>query len=201
MFFFSLSIIFFILPVISFTSQYFPDREDDFFSLSVSGKDNLAENFFSNNNKTVHPGEDHPWNIHVINHMNGLEYVSIRVKLANSSNNSPDSTKCTPSDSPVIYEVRKILKDQEELNIPLTWAIKEIETQNSKIIINKVEVNSQIVQVDIPSHGETRYRIIVELWSYDTHLRDFIFGWQGDENIECAWTQVWFNPSIGVTKK
>jgi hypothetical protein len=192
-FLFTLSIIFFIYPVVSFTSQYFPDRQHDFFSLAVSGRDNMAGNFFLNDNRTVLVGEEHTWNIYVENQMNGLEYVSIRVKLANSSMSSPNTTSCLPSNSTLIFEVRKTLQDGEEWGIPLTWAIQEIISENSTNIVKQVEVNSHLVQVDLPSFTQTKCKLIVELWSYDINVRDFIFGWRGDKAFECAWNQVWFN--------
>ena len=71
------------------------ERPDErFLSISTLGKNDTKTGYYpsndNNNTTTILPGQKVSWYIHVYNHAGTAEYVSIRIKLLNSTDPMPD---------------------------------------------------------------------------------------------------------------
>jgi uncharacterized membrane protein len=56
---------------------------EKFFQLYVLGSTGTARNYYPNNSSGLQIGENVHWNLGLVNDMDSLQYVSIRVKLGN----------------------------------------------------------------------------------------------------------------------
>jgi hypothetical protein len=178
------------IPLIT---PYLPSKDEPFFELAILGENDRAEHYFPDDDPSIDVEEQVNWSIHVYNHMGKTQYVSLRLKLLNSTDKPPISAKCSPSPLPFIYEIKQGLEKNETILIPLSWSIKKIDNESGYTNIKSISINNENIEVDILDTIENSFRIIIELWVYHERSEEFEFGWESDEGKRCAWTQLWFN--------
>jgi hypothetical protein len=130
------------------------------------------------------------WNIRIDNHMQNIQYVSIRVKLINATQASPETN--SPRNTEIIYEERKFLQIDESLTLPFNWYISETTDEDTKTVITGVNINSDNIKTNIIGEKGSGYRFVVELWSYDPSQKDFVFSYPSESIRESVWNQIWF---------
>ena len=173
-----------------------PSREESFFALAVLGEEGMAESYYPEDDPRIEVGEEIHWTIYLYNHMGETQYVAVRVKLLNTTVLSPNSTLCSPSPSPVVYEVRRVLMDNVTWLYPFSWSIEDIELVGDFLEIKFLTVNGAPIGTRAISEMDLNYRLVFELWVYDVDLQDFRFGWRYGDEMRCAWNQIWFNGTI-----
>jgi len=176
-----------------------PSREESFFALAVLGEEGMAELYYPGDDPQIEVGEEVHWTIYVNNQMGEVQYVAVRVKLLNSIELAPNSTSFSPSPSPVIYEVRRVLLDNETLLYPFSWSIENVEPVDDFLEITQLSMNGGSVGTRVIAEGGSNYRFIIELWVYDDDFKDLRFGWRYGDGLRCAWNQVWFNAALTVS--
>jgi uncharacterized membrane protein len=173
--------------------KYIPNRNEPFMALAILGKDGMAKNYYPENNSDLEKNEKLIWNIFLYNHMGKSQYISLKVKITNSTTSPPNSTICEPSHAPTTYEILRVIQDNETLVSPLSWMIKNSSKKDEFVKLEKISFNNEIVEVDAVSKKGYNFRIIVELWIYNKESKEFQFGWKYGEETRCAWNQIWFN--------
>jgi hypothetical protein len=177
-------------PVVA---AYLPRREEPFFALAVLGENGMAEHYYPGDDPNLKVGDAVRWTVYLYNHMGSTQYVSIRFKLMNSTMSAPNSTSCLPGSGPVFYEIRRVLMDNETSLQPYNWTIMEINSIEDKVTIEGLLINGNFIKTNSTAEKGSNFRIILELWVYDPVSRDFVFGWNSDDELRCAWNQIWFN--------
>ena len=172
---------------------YIPKGREQFFALAVLGEEGMAEQYFPNDDINIEIGEQVRWQIYLYNHMGKARYVSVKFKILNSTMISANSTLCSASVAPMIYEVRKVLLDDEALIFPLQWSLQNITTYMNITSIDRIIMNEKVIQTYVEAKNERTFRIVIELWVYEMEQGDFIFGWTSGKETRCAWNQIWFN--------
>jgi hypothetical protein len=178
------------IPVIM---AFTPSREEPFFALAILGEEGMAEHYYPGDDPNIIVGQLVRWNIFIYNHMGEAQYVAVQVKLLNSTMSAPNSTTCTPSPAPVVFEARRIALDNETLLLPFSWSITEVEQEGNFLNVNSISVNDETVDIHAVAGYGCDYRLVLELWVYDKDLGDFQFGWGYRDERSCTWNQVWFN--------
>jgi len=173
--------------------SYLPERNEPFMALAVLGEEGMAEKYYPDDDPNIEPEEDVEWQLYLYNHMGEAQYVSVKVKVSNSTTEPPNSTSCTPSPAPVAYNIRRVLLDNETWITPFTWMIENTSTIDEAVEIEAVSFNEDVVMVDALSEHGYNFRIIFELWVYNPESDGFQFGWSYGEEQRCAWNQIWFN--------
>lgn len=174
---------------------YLPSRSAPFIASAILGDENLESEYYPSNN-TLQVGEKVSWNIFVYNHMHKSQYISVKVKLINSTISSPNSTECAYSPAPVIYEVKRIISHNETWLHNFIWSIKEANDDGDFFEIHLLEINNIIHTVKAQAHGGNNFRFIFELWVYDENYNDFKFKWENEDKFNCIWNHIWFNVII-----
>jgi hypothetical protein len=141
------------------------------------------------------------WHIYVYNHAESAEYVSVRIKLLNSTDVTPDENYYSSEvRSQDLYEFRQLLARNSTWSIPLNWTISNVSTDPDRgyVTINGLDINDHHVEgLNVTSLQDKDFRMIIELWKYDMEDRAFVFqGFPENDNNGGAWNQIWFN--IGV---
>jgi uncharacterized membrane protein len=185
-----------VASVLAYTAL-FPHPTEQFFATWVLGADGLAEDYYPNNNSTLTVGELINWTLGVYNHMNGLEYAVLRVKLLNSTLSSPDELTGTPSPVSEIFEFSRILVDNETWSIPFAWRIVSISKQGFSTMITGLAINGTSFTGNLGSAiSGINFRLVFELWFYDASKNMLSFAWTADGTTHSAWTQIWFNATV-----
>ncbi len=146
------------------------------------------------------PRQQVSWHIYVYNHAESAEYVSVRIKLLNSTEATRDGNYSGEARSQDLYEFRQLLTRNSSWNIPLNWTISNVSTDlnHRYVIIKGMDINNQhIGGLNVTSLQDKDFRIIIELWKYDMEKRSFVFqGFPENDNNRGAWNQVWFNLKV-----
>lgn len=173
-----------------------PIKGEKFFAIAVLGEEEMTENYYPNNDPNIDVGEELHWNLYIHNNMGEVRYVAIRAKLLNSTMTAPNSTSCSYSPASVVYEVRRVLLDNEVWVYPFSWNIAEIERFEDITEITQLSVNQNIFEIRVVAKDGYNFRMVFELWVYDSDLDDFRYGWSSGDELYCAWTQLWFNATL-----
>jgi len=181
-----------ICACVPLVTALLPTKEDPFLAVAVLGENKKAESYYPSDDPHIEVGEKVHWFIYLHNHMGELKYVALRVKLANSTFLTTNSISCNPNPAPIIYEVRRILLNNETWLYPFTWSIQSVESYESYLGIRRLTINDRNIETWVIAKENNNYRIIFELWVYDENIDDFQFGWRYRDEMRCALNQIWF---------
>ena len=170
-----------------------PIREEPFMALAVLGEEGMVEHYYPDDDPEIEVGEEVHWTLYLNNHMGEAQYVSLRMKLLNSTMSAPNSTTCSQSPASAIYEVRRVLLDNGTWIYPFTWSIVDVERVGDFIMVTQLSANKNFIEIEAIAKDGYNFRFVLELWVYDSDLKDFKFGWSSGDELRCAWTQIWFN--------
>jgi hypothetical protein len=172
---------------------YLPRSGEPFMALAVLGEKGMAEKYYPGDDPSIEVGEEVHWTLYLYNHMGEARYVAVRVKLLNSTMLAPNSTSCSPSPAPVVYEVRRVLLDNETWLYPLDWSLLNVSWDSESIMIDGLMINGRPFQTGVEAVHGYNFRVVLELWGYEESSEGFIFGWASDGESRCVWNQIWFN--------
>ena len=189
-FFFIIASIVSILGLtIPFVISFVPKHEDGFLSVAILSNDNESFQYYTGEEPVINIEEEVDWIIQVENHMGEIQYVSLRVKMANSTDESPDIDACEPLLSPVIFQLQKIVLNNENWIIPFSWIVNRYNDSNNNY---QLSINDHYSDVYISLEDELSARFIFELWVYDVKNDDFLFTYKSGDEYRCVWNQMWF---------
>ena len=185
-----------ILSTIAYVSVT-PRPKEQFFQIYVLGETRMAEKYYPGGNPNIPLGVRVKWYLGATNFMGSLQYVVLKVKLANSTMSPPDDVNKLPSLAPMLMEFRRVLMDNETWEFPLIWSIDEIRIEGDACLITSMIVNDRkIFPEQVPARRAHNYRIIIEIWTLDPMDQRMIFGWRAGNERKVAWLQVWFNVTM-----
>jgi hypothetical protein len=196
--FVSTSTILVLVACIPLITVYLPSTEEPFFALALLGEEGMAEHYYPQDNSNIMVGKEVHWTLYLYNHVGEAQYVAVQVKLLNSSMQAPNSTSCTPSPAPVVYEVRRVMLDNETWLHPLIWSLEEISSLGDFVKIKRLSINDRSIETDVFTEKGINYRFVHELWVYDESLKEFQFGWSYGDELRSAWNQIWFNSTSHI---
>ena len=152
---------------------FFQRKGESFFCLAILGDEDMAENYYPDDDPQIELGEKIHWNIYLYNHMGEVQYILLKIKLLNSSALSPNSTTCNPSPSHVIYEVRHVLMSNTTWLFPFNWSIENVKVVNDYTQIENLMINGSPINTQIIAERNQIFRFVFELWVYDYNFQDF----------------------------
>ena len=184
------------LLVISLSIVYVasePRPKERFLSISTLGSNMMVEDYYPDGKSIIDRGDSVNWYLNVYNRMGDVKYVSVRIKLLNSTHVTPDDSSHIPSPVNTIIETKKTLTNNSTWTIPLHWSITEIDKVQDYNVIKSLEINGiDIDDINVKDSSGT-FRMIVELWRYDTEKGTFSFAWSSALDDRSAWNQIWFS--------
>lgn len=168
-----------------------------FSELFVLGSNGTAADYYPNSSYLA-VGEDVNWTLGVVNQMGSMQLVDIRVKLGNATLNSPNDTEATPSPAPLVTELKHVMPDNETWMMPFSWHVVNYTTSAGRVMITKLSINGVTYPLQDPpicqaaTPESCSFRLIFELWTWNTDTAGFQIGWWNGERQIIAWLQIWF---------
>ena len=185
------------LLVISFSVAYVasePRQHERFLSISTLDKNLMSDDYYPRANSTIKVNDRVKWHLDIHNRMGSVEYLSVRVKLLNSTQAAPGDTLHVPSRGDPIIELRQALMNNSTWIVPLKWSITEIDEMQDHVVIRSLSINDKLVDdLNVRSVGGKNFRMVIELWRYDIESGDFVFTWSSGIDKRIVWNQIWFN--------
>lgn len=172
--------------------------KEQFLSISTLGSNEIAGNYYPEGKSAITVGDTMKWYVNVYNHMEQTEYLSIRMKLLNSSQPSPDESSYLTNQQFPVFRLDRAVEDNSRWIEPLTWSITGINEDIDQISIKSLNVNGTNVDNLVTKTVKGKeFRIILELWRYDTEAQKFVFSQpssikQSNTNQMNNWNQIWF---------
>jgi uncharacterized membrane protein len=195
---FTLFIVLFICLTAIFTSLTFyatsAKPSQPFIGFGVTSQTGLQA-YFPSSNFSVPVGQPLNWTFTVTNRMNKAEFVRIIVRVGNSSTPTPNAT--TPSTTlPEIGRTEQFVNDGETSRINFTWTIQS-RYQTAGLTYLNISMNrqSEVSSAPVGTVSGRNFRLIFELWTFDTPSGVFGYGYPGLNSQVGVWLQVWFNAS------
>ncbi len=182
-------------PIAALSSHAKDTNAERFLALTILNDDMKIGQYFASNATTIAPEENVNWYVKVQNGMDKSEFINIKMKLLNSTGQGPDDLSNTPSPEQEIISFTHVLPPGSTWITPLNWTVDKTEIQDGQVFINRVTMNDKVVDnLDIGSVDGKNFRILIELWRYDTNIKDFTFVWPSSLNeTRSVWNQIWFN--------
>ncbi len=136
-------------------------------------------------NQTVH------WRLQVTNMMGTVQFARVIVRLGNLSTTTP--TVNESGDAPVLGVLEKFVATGGTESMNFNWTIlKTIKSGQRESVRLSVNGGTPITPPVIGENGQD-FRLVFELWTYDTGSGSFQYGWRGSSSRVGTWLQVWFN--------
>jgi hypothetical protein len=164
----------------------------------VLGSNGKLEHYYPNDDPEISVNTTVRWYVGLTNSMGSVQYVVIVFKLGNESIAPPNETSFTPSPAPVIMQYSRVLLDNETWEFPFQWSIIKVNrVQNAASLT--LYVNGMVVDMPaVVNQGGRNFRIIIELWVYNSDVDAFEFGWSAGTERRASWLQVWFNATLPI---
>lgn len=164
---------------------------DRFLTLSTLGRNNEAAQYYPREGGFVMENETLDWNVKVYNHMGGSEYVAVRIKLLNATQQGPDDRLHLASRVDHLYEARHLVPADATWTMPVSITIKELEISGGNATVNTILINGEEIRdLKISNEKERDFRFVIELWRHDVDSGNFIFTWPSGQESGSAWNQI-----------
>lgn len=169
-----------------------PTPQERFITLSTTGSDMTTRSLYPSSSSRVGQDETLNWNVHTFNHMGETEYIAIRVKLLNATQQAPDEVRHVPSPAGHIYEERLVLGEGESSVTPLAIILKDAQVlRDNSAHIRALTINGKGIDgLDVSNFNSNGFRFVLELWRYDVEQEDFVYSWSSGLESESAWNQI-----------
>jgi uncharacterized membrane protein len=190
-----------IVALIASTITYIalnPAEPEEFFHIYMLDQDGGTTAFFPDNNSNLTVATELTWRIGVRNFMQDSQYISLRIKMGNSTTPHPNQTTCTPTPHSALYEYRRVLGSNQTMEHNVTWTVLTATSRQNTQILD-LELNDHLLLQAIEAVNGVKYRMIIELWVYNPNISDFEWGWEVPSGRSCAWTQIWFNVTTPIS--
>jgi hypothetical protein len=141
---------------------------DAFSELYLLGPGQMAENYPSN----IAVGANYSVYVNVGNHLGSSVYYVVYVKLANATDQLPNTSLGTPSPLLPLYEYRFSLPDGASQQSLVSFSVSSGAIQGSNSQISTLQINSQAFNVEKSAvwnsnSSKFAYQLFFELWLYN----------------------------------
>jgi hypothetical protein len=192
--FFSTGFFVILIIIAPLALGFFPSNEEQFTSMAVLGENMTEGKYFPNVIANITSEQIMKWNIILYNHMDVTQYMMVKVKVLNSTMSTPNNILMTHSTESSVYEIERILIKNETAIIPFQWRISNASPVSDKqFIINKMIFNGHTLDVTQNRIKGEKFRLVFELWLYDTDSMAFKFDVGPQEAQRIVWNQIWFD--------
>jgi hypothetical protein len=119
------------------------------------------------------------------------------MKLLNSTDATPNENSHGAAHNHEIYEFQHLLARNSSWSMPLNWTISNVskDLNQGYVTIKSLDINNHHVDgLNATSLEGEDFRMVIELWRYDTKTQTFVFqGFPENDDNMGAWNQVWFS--------
>jgi hypothetical protein len=171
-----------------------PRPQEQFFQIYVLGANHMVADYYPNGDPDIPIGQPITWYLGVTNNMGTVQLVSIRIKIGNQTIRPPDDQQGLESPAPVVTELMRFLEENETYETPFAWSVQDAVSVAGSTRIIALQINNETYQItDCYASNGYNFRLIFELWTWQTDTNALEFGWTTSGEHRVAWLQVWFN--------
>ena len=151
-------------------------KEESFSEIWILGPEFSATNYPLN----ILPNEVYKISLGIENHMGGVEYYKIHVKLRNQTDPLPNPEAGLATQLPSLYEYRIFLQDGKNWEAPLTFSFSEALFSENQSYMGSISINNLEFNIDKSASWDAAkkgyyYQLLIELWIYNSNFDSFMF--------------------------
>lgn len=171
-----------------------PRPSEQFFQIYILGANHTAASYYPRNDSDLGIDEPVTWYLGVIDDMGTVQLVSIRIKISNQTIEPPDDQHALESPAHTVTDFAKFLQNNQTWEMPFVWSISNATLTGGSTHILNLEINNETYRIsDLMVRNGYNFRLIFELWTWQTDSNAWGFGWNSNGEHRIAWLQVWFN--------
>lgn len=141
---------------------------EQFSELYLLGPEQMAQNYPSN----IAVGENYSVYVDVGNHLGSTADYVLYVKLANATDQLPNTTLGTPSPLTPLYEYRFSIQDSAVWQRLLSFTVTDATVTPTNAQINTIKINDQTQKIDKSTVWNSNsskfpYTLFFELWLFN----------------------------------
>ena len=145
-------------------------RSEAFTELYLLGPDQMASNYPSN----VAIGQNYSAYVNVANHLGSFANYVLYIKLANATDQLPNTNLGTPSPLQPLYEYRISIEDRTIWQQPLNFTVTDATISPTTSHINTLKINDITSNIDKSAvwnsnSSKFSYTMFFELWLLNEH--------------------------------
>ena len=179
-----------------------PRPQARFFEFYVLSANGSAGDYYPNNSPFIQTDQLVAWYLAVTNRMGSMQFIDIRVRLANQTLTTPNDTTLSPSSAPVVAEFKQFIRNNQTWEIPFAWQVLNFTTTQGYSRILQLQIGNVTYSTQnaptCSSLSSCSFRFIFELWTWNLGSSEFQFAWWNGNEQQIAWLQLWFNLTPGV---
>jgi hypothetical protein len=189
----TISFILILLCTAPIINSIIPENKETYVVMAILGPQRTADQYYPMNNPNIELRTPLNWHLFLYNHMNRTQYILVKVKLLNSTLQSPNSSLGIPSPEFSIIEITRFLTVNETWIHPIYWQISEVTVNEDTVVLNEVIINDSPIQVNTIATNGKNFRLVFELWLFNERSQEFNFTQTYLGKETCVWNQIWFN--------
>lgn len=183
--------LFVVCEVIAYVTTT-PRPTEQFLSAYVLGSNHQAGSYYPGDDPDISIGETVTWYLGVTDNMGTVQLVSLRVKISNETGQPPGDQQQSPA--PVVTEFPRFIQNNDTWEVPFAWSISNATLTDGSTRIHTMQINNETYQIsDWSAANGYNFRLIIEVWTYQSDSNSFGYGWSTNGGRQAAWLQVWFN--------
>lgn len=163
---------------------------EGFIAWGVYSPSGSLSGYFSGPGANVTVGETLSWHFAITNDMGSIQFIRVVYRLSNSSFVSPSATN--PATVPEIGNESVFIPRGQTALVNFTWSVSPGRVAGGLRFFN-MTINGIHVSPQVGTVGGQRFRFFFELWTYDSTLGQFLYGYKGQNARVGEPLQVWFN--------
>jgi hypothetical protein len=182
-------------PIAVVTSSFEENKHEGYLAMTTLGSNMEAKDYFANRNGTLGIGEQVSWHLSIHNGMPNAEFVSLRIKLLNSTE-APDSRDHNQTNSEAtVFELDHLVSGNGTWTVPVNWSIGSIDNKNGSLVIESLNIDGhELSNLDVKNANSQNFRLVMELWRYNSGIGDFESSWTSSLGEKrSVWNEIWFN--------
>lgn len=168
---------------------------EEFFELGLLNKDKIASEYFPKNNDTLIKNTTIIWYLYSTSFFRIPQLIKIIVKLGNNETRIPDSNG-TPSNALELYSWYSFMNYNKTKYFLFEWKILDVKEINGRLYITLNLNNTTTMTPSLGIAKGEKFRMIFELYTYDTASNQFILGWNFQGERKVLWLQIWFSVKL-----
>src|SRR5208282_5989018 len=170
-----------------------PRPQARFFEFYVLSANGSAGDYYPNNSPFIQTDQLVAWYLAVTNRMGSMQFIDIRVRLANQTLTTPNDTTLSPSSAPVVAEFKQFIRNNQTWEIPFAWQVLNLTTAQGHSRILQLQIGNVTYSLqDAPtcsSPSACSFRFIFELWTWNLASSEFQFAWWNGNEQQIVWLQ------------
>ncbi len=185
-------VLLFTLTLVYGSTAYYlasPRPSQPFVGWGVYSENGLLSQYIPGSNNTLQMNQTLNWHFEVTNRMGVVQFIRILTRVGNLTSALPTTNQ--PGTVPTLELEEKFISNGETSRIDFSWRV--VSVSSGETVYPIFEINGQTVLSSVGAVSGRDFKLIFELWTFDTSSQSFQYGWSDGTSRVGSWLEIGFN--------